>query len=480
VFAPFRASAGSSVPALAGAIALGAALALLAACAPEPRPRSVLLVVVDTLRADRLGVYGRQRRPTSPSLDQFAAGAAVFERTWSTSSWTLPSYGSLLTGQLPSRHGAGARIAGDDPHAFAALDPGTPTLAERLAAAGFATAGIANNPFLRESFGVARGFDSWEYLFVSYDDHPRADVLVDRALAWLDAHARARPGEPFFLMLNPFDPHLPYDPGEPARGAFTWESRARLTLPFAGLGRANPHWQPAPPVRQFVEAAYDEEVMFLDAELGRLFEGLAARGLGQETLVVVTADHGEELFEHGGFEHGHTLYEELLRVPLLLAGPGVAPGRIAAPVSLVDLTPTILDALGLSVPEGLAGRSRWPLARGDAAGGDGASPETFVAESTLHGPFRRALVRWPWKLVVTEGAPPALYDLDADPGERRDRASADPGVVAELGAQLDALVAEAARGTSLEAAPLDPETRRQLEGLGYLEPRRPGGAPSRD
>jgi len=436
----------------------------------------LLLVVVDTLRADHLGVYGYERA-TSPQLDAWAVQAAVFEDVRATSAWTLPSFGSLFTGQIPSRHAAGLLMseAGEE-RRFASLDAGTATLAELLAAQGFATAGVGNNPFLHSDFGLSRGFETWDYVFGNYARHPRASQLVYWALRWLDAQADSGDERPFFMMLHLFDPHLPYDAGAGARGSFTSGYDGSLQLPFVGFGEANAHWVPRREVeRRFVRDAYDEEILFVDQQLARLFAGLRERGLESETLVVVTADHGEEFFEHAGFEHGHTLYDELLRIPLLMRGPGVEPARIDAALSLVDVMPTLLEALGMEVPADIAGRSFWPLVSGEGSlarplQSAGGTLHGQLAEGTLHGPDRKALISDGWKLVTTAGEAPRLYHLAEDPGERQDLAGQQPERLTRLLDELRRTTRSAARErVELLPVELDESTRRQLEGLGYLE-----------
>jgi len=436
---------------------------LLVGCAAEaPRPRSVVLVVVDTLRADHLGVYG-YGRPTSPALDQRAARAAIFEHAWATSPWTLPSFGSLYTGQIPSRHAAGLLRQGGEERSFAFLDESATSIGEIMAERGFATAAVVNNPFLHPAFGLGRGFETWDYVFVNYADYPRANQIVHWGLRWLDA----RDARPFLLVLHIFDPHLSYDPPPSVRGRFTGGYAGRLALPLTGFGEHNAGWKPrAEADRRFVAGAYDEELLFVDRQLARLFDGLEQRGLLDETLVVLTSDHGEEFFDHDGFEHGHTMFQELLRVPLLFWGPGVRPRRIETPVSLVDVLPTLLEALGLEPLPDLAGRSLWGL----LGGGSDPVERALVAEGTLHGPDRKALVRWPWKLVVTAGQPARLYDLAQDPGERRDLSQQAPERLAELLEELETTTQAASRGrVARSPAQLDEQTRAQLSELGYLE-----------
>lgn len=452
-------SRGRGWPSLGVATAL--ALASVGCGASSPAPRSVILIVIDTLRADHLGVYGYERA-TSPALDRFASRAAVFGRAQATSPWTLPSFGSLFTGQIPSRHAAGLLLDSDNSE-FAGLDASAKTLAETLSAAGFATAGVVNNPFLHPNFGLSRGFERWDYVFGKYEQHPRADQIVHWGLRWLDG----RDERPFFLMLHFFDPHLPYDPGDPARGRFAEELGGILSLPFAGLGKSNATWNPKRPrVKRFVTAAYDEEILFVDLQLERLFTGLAERGLDEETLVIITADHGEELFDHGGFEHGHTMHHELLRVPLLMAGPGVTPGWIDEPVSLTDVMPTILEALGVAQEGEVHGWSVWSL----VTEREPLLERALLAEGTLHGPDRKTLTRWPWKLVLTAGAPAELYDLASDPLELEDLAEASPDRLEALRDELNDVARAASRERiSRIPADIDAETRQQLIGLGYLE-----------
>jgi len=430
-----------------------------AGCGGEPpRVRSVVLIIIDTLRADHLGAWGYPR-PTSAELDRRVAQGALFERAFSPSSWTLPSFASLYTGLWPSAHGVG-REPGSD-RRFTSLAPGLRPLAEILAGYGFATAAVANNPFLHPGFGLARGFGAYHYVYGNLARQPRASQIAWDALRWLDARD---PDRRFLLAVHFFDPHLSYDPDPSVRGTFTAGYGGSLALPLGGFGKANAGWAPRElSDRAFVAAAYDEELLFVDHQLARFFAGVEQRGLWDETLVVLTADHGEELFEHGGFEHGHSLHQEVLHVPLVIWGPGVRPGRIATPVSLVDVLPTLLDALGLPPAPGLAGVSLWPLAMRGAP----LAERALVAEGVLHGPERRALVRWPWKLLEVDGGAPRLFDLMADPAERSDLAAADPERVRALAAELAEL---RAGPTAVGPAPdLDDTTRRQLSGLGYLD-----------
>jgi arylsulfatase A-like enzyme len=442
----------------AAAIAL-LGLAALACSPPAQRPSGVLLIVVDTLRADHLGLYG-YARPTSPAIDARAARGAVFERAFASSPWTLPSFASLYTGRQPGAHGAGTRIGGGPRPDYAPIPAALPMLSERLRDNGFLTGALVANPFLHPVFGTARGFEQYAYLFRSHLDTPHAGALVDHALRWLSERGE----QPFFLMLHLMDPHMPYDPPEGARGRFTTGQRSYMKLPFNLPGNTVPEWLLASEGdRAFVSAAYDEEILGVDQALARLFEALDRDPRFERLLVVLTSDHGEELFDHGGFEHGHALHQELLRIPLIVWAKGVRPARIATPVSHVDLLPTLLDALGLPLPGDLDGVSLWPLLQG---GEPPAETRLLVAERMLYGPERRALVRWPWKSIATDGAPAQLYDLAHDPGEASDLSASRPDQLAALRAAGEALARAPApaRGAGIDAA-----TRQQLESLGYAD-----------
>lgn len=427
------------------------ALAVHGCAAPDVD--SALVIVVDTLRADALGVMG-YGRPTTPEIDDWARRARIYDNAYSSAPWTLPAFGTLLTGTWPVTHGAGhgdrRSGAGRD---FAALRDDIPTVATTLAAAGWRTAAFINNTFLAPRFRLQRGFRTWDYQPASIDGYRRADEVVDGALTWLRHHG----GERTFLLVHLFDPHLPYAAPEPyldrwggaaARDEVSREVREIRSRLRSGTG------VPIDTLR----AAYDEEVRFTDAQVGRLLRGLADLGLDRRTVVVLTADHGEEFQDHGGFEHGHTLYEELLRVPLVLAVPGEPPARVSEPVSIVDIAPTLLELLGVAADDRGPGVS---LLRPQVAG-----ERTLVAEDLLYGPPRRAAIRWPWKLKV-DGRRARLYRLDRDRDETRDVADRHRDIVAALRQDLAASAERAAE--SRKGVNLDAETERNLRSLGYVD-----------
>jgi arylsulfatase A-like enzyme len=425
----------------------------------------VLLVLIDTLRADRLGCYGNPRGIT-PHIDRLAEEAVLFEAASAHAPWTLPSTASLLTARLPAQHGAGGRLG-----AFTGLDRAVPTLAGHFRAAGYATAAVVNVSFLGHDFGLARGFEHLDIqAFESNRKMRRADATTDAALAWL---AEPRAGRPFFLLVHYFDPHAVYDPPQPFRARFALEPdrqdqgfvfgtrdqmvalrAGRLELDAAALRRA--------------EALYDGEVAFTDAELGRLFAGLVDLGLDARTAVVLTADHGEEFLDHGGFEHGHTLYGELVHVPLLIRAPGLAPARAAAGVGLIDVGPTLCELAGLPPLPGASGTSLLALLA-DPGAQDADRP--VLAHGNFWGPPLSSWRRGPEKLV--RNAPGAaraleLYRWREDPLEQRDLAPAEAQRAAELAAELERLEAALERGAGAPVT-LDGEGAAELGELGYLD-----------
>jgi arylsulfatase A-like enzyme len=347
---------------------------------------------------------------------------------------------------------------------FAKLGDDPPTLGEQLRAFGYPTHAVAGNPNLHPRFGMARGFDRYDYRAGDMQNIRRADVIVDTTIKWL----KGRRGAPFFLFLHFFDPHMNYDPPPLTRGRFTaGMPSGRLKLPFAESARtrAGRLWLSVEE-QEFVRAAYDEEIAFVYLQLGRLFAFLRTSGMFDRSIIVFTADHGEELWDHNGFEHGHTLYEELLHVPLIVWGPGIAPGRIDEPVSLVDLAPTILDALLAPPLTASAGVSLWPVLTERTR----LPARDLFAEHTRYGPDRAAVLRWPYKAVVErESGAEQLFDLEHDPRERINLAAKEPSTMTALAAAIADQTGRRDGRAMPDAVTLDSATRQRLQQLGYLE-----------
>jgi len=448
---------------------------------PRRGPVNVVFVCIDTLRADHLSAYGYPQ-PTTPRLAELARRGMLFERAQAAAPWTVPSVGSLLTALYPGEHGAAVdgEIRQLDEQTPAQLRPEVQSLGDLFHEAGLRTALLSGNPYLWGRF--QRGFD------LAVAERRTAAELTDRAVAWL----AAAPEKPFFLYLQYMDLHQPTEPPPLYAGRFETAAQRRENSgaePGARLG-AKPSDQSFERQSDLGDrgfrsfraekiARYDGALLYVDAEIGRLLDALAQLGRQGDTLVVVTADHGEEFWDHAeaerhmgadprgiwGVGHGHTLFQELLHVPLIVAGPGFPAGRrVSCGVSLLDVAPTLLAALGVPLRPEMRGTS---LAR--FRGGDGAAcpAEPLVAESTAYGPESRALLWRGWKVIEREGAGPALYDLARDPGERHDLAGCRPRTLAALSGLLAHELAPHRRRPG-DVLPPDLETARQLRSLGYL------------
>jgi arylsulfatase A-like enzyme len=443
-------------PVLSALIAL--APILLLACGARDGTSAVVLIIVDTLRADHVGAYGHDR-PTTPHLDRRIRQGHRFEHAYSTAPWTLPATASLYTGLYPDKHGAGYRFR---ELRFSSLADEVETLAERFAAEGFATAAVIANVYLSPQFGLERGFDRFVDLGGAEGQAAAtADRVVDEALAWLPEL-----GDKFFLVVHLIDPHLPYDAPAPLSGRFTRGLSSSLQPPIVkkkSITRRLGELTKAD--HELIAAAYHEEIAFADLHLARLFDRLEHDGVLDEGLVVLASDHGEELFDHRRFEHGHTFYQELLRVPLVFWGRGVESGSSAEVVSLVDVAPTVLEGVGSAFDGAVDGTSLWPA----LAGGPSPGARTVGAQWNFHGAKRSAVLKWPFKLIVGGAQRRQLFDLESDPGEKRNLAREDAARVRALKAELDALLSrhKPAKGTA--RTDLEVRTRNQLEALGYVD-----------
>jgi len=442
------------------------------ACETTDRPQGAVLVVLDTLRADRLSAVGHDR-PTTPHIDGLAERGVLFENAISSSSWTLPAMVGLLSGRLPSTQ----------------IFDGTlqTSLVDSLRDAGFATAAFTEGGVVHSEYGLDLGFAEWEQnhesVFVAGQRVNNPDGGIEptfaNASAWLRAHA----SENFFLFVHSYEVHTPYVRDRFVRGV----ASGSLSSPF-DVDQVKSIQHGETPLgegeRAWLGALYDGGVATADAHVGMLLEALEKLGLAETTLVVVTSDHGEDLGERSptlAGRHGHTLYDELLRVPLVLYDPteSFAVRRVATQVQLLDVLPTILERLGVAIPPGVHGLSLVGLLRGARV----AERPAFSA-ATRSGPRRFSVRGRRFKLIrnlpraEVELGPETprweLYDLRDDPRERRNLANELPEVKARMATQLGVLRRRAS-GLDLEVpAPGSPAQRRQLEALGYLEPAAPG------
>ncbi len=393
-------------------------LAALAACGGEPAPgadapgaaddgpRSVLLICLDTVRADHLGFMGYDRRPTTPALDALAEGALVFDDVTAAACWTKPSVPSFMTGSFPATHGVyeGSSKAAEG-MATDVLDERSTTLAEAFAEAGYATAGFLRNGQLAPGFGLDQGFELYDN-----GSHDASDI-ADLALDWLGTRDRDRP---FFLYLHILDAHWPFD--VPDDAALRFADAADLALVRDGDWHDlmddvhDGERELTPDEAEGILDLYDSSLRYVDDHLARVFDALREEGLLDELVVSVVADHGEEFLEHGRYGHGHGLYENLTRVGWLLRAPGVPAGRHEAPVSLVDLHPSVLSAAGLEPDGELLAVDR--VRRPDA-------PGVIFAEHKSPSHYEQSLRDGSWKLVreFRNTVPPLPTDA-LEPGTR--------------------------------------------------------------
>jgi arylsulfatase A-like enzyme len=441
--------------------------------------RGIVLIVIDTLRADRLGAYGYDR-PTSPRLDALAREAVVFDSAWASAPWTVPSVASLLTSTIPSFHG---HREAPQPGKVAVLSGGLTTLPELLKSAGYRTLAVSAQSWVSPATGFAQGFAAGDFELLAHERRAAGpDRRIDsratrRAIQRLrELGAAWRRGEDggFFLYVHYMGPHTPYDPPAELLAA---AGRAEVPItPFVrsleGVDPYHYHVKLESEARAgrvsrddalALSALYDGLVRYVDGQVGQLLDTLAEAGLERETVVVVTSDHGEAFLEHGRLTHGSTLHEEELRVPLIVRAPGWGPARRSDLVGLVDVMPTLLALAGLSVPSGLDGR--------DLRGPARPAQASLVSEAT-HRNDQARLATADLRLILEfDGARTLLYDAEQDPHERRDVSAARRGTTRRLRETLERRLAEAAaRGRSLErgSREMDAQTRERLRALGYL------------
>lgn len=458
------------------------ALATVWSCGEPPeaadtRP-SVVLIVVDTLRADHLSLYGYPRA-TSPNLDRFAAGALVYDRAFTVTNHTLPAHVSLLTGAHPAAHGVHSNGW--------KFDGRYRTLAQRLGEIGYETAAFVSGFPLTADSGLDAGFKAYAEAKVRGQKvgkiHGR--LTNTRALRWLETHHES----PFFLLVHYYDTHPQFatEPGVEPPFVVDEVLEARLEeigasdLTVEEVSSAVLRLDNEPLSLPEAVNVYDNRIHRVDQLIADVFAALRRHGVWDDSLIIVTSDHGEGLGQHRYYTHDLYLYEEQLRIPLIVrppAGQRFRPGRIGAAVSLLDVYPTVLASVGLEAGAELPGR-RLPW----RASAGGLPPRWIVAQRRhFHdGDHQRLEPRFaadtslyalrgdgPLKYLRTGRGDEELYDLSADPGELRNLASERPEDCARLAAELSRWLAEQAAGEPGEAPEIDPESRRLLESLGYL------------
>jgi choline-sulfatase len=386
----------------------------------DATPRNVILITIDTLRADRVG------RGLTPSMDALAARGVRFTNARAVVPLTLPSHTVIMTGELPSQ--TGVHVNGTS-----GLTSGHPTIARALKDAGYRTGAFVGAYVLDRRFGLADGFDVYDDRVqrdqrgtITLEAQRRGDAVVDAALQWLTASNQA----PFFVWIHLYDPHAPYEP------------------PPEYLRRAN-------------NVPYDGEVAFADAQVGRVLDWLKTSGQESRTVIVVAGDHGEGLGDHGEATHGMLLYDSTLRVPLVMAGPNVNTRLPSLPVSLASLAPTVIGVAGVAVP----GSMRRPSLLSADKPADPVAETEYPRSAGWHA--LTALADDRWKLIVS--AERELYDLASDPGETRNLAAWKGSIADAMAGALAARV----KAEPASSASVPPDAVERLRALGYVS-----GAPA--
>jgi arylsulfatase A-like enzyme len=433
---------------------------------------SVLLVTIDTLRADHLGVYG-YRRKTSPNIDALAQEGTVFDAAYTFWPKTRGSFVMIHTGRRPSQNGYSRTRP--------VLLGFNPTIADVLQRAGYATAAFVDNPNVAAQYGYSKGFETYRQLWEEkalVTEMDRAQAITEGAAGYL---AAARPEKPFFLWLHYVNPHAPYTPPAPFDKAFLdADARTGRELPVVATfhdGIPKQWAVDGQRRRGYYVAQYDGEIAAADQEVGRVMEALKASRVSDHTVVILTSDHGESLGEHGYyFDHGEDIFDPCLAIPLIIRLPGSTGGRRTAVLaSTLDLMPTIIDAAKVSYPPDLAGSSLLPAT---TAGGVVGAPRLHAQnERGLTGAFDRR-----FKAVATPGeagARMALYDRQLDPGETKDLSPQRSDDLRRWGREVELFVERADREWArtrplVEGHPegegqMTPEACEKLRALGYVK-----------
>jgi arylsulfatase A-like enzyme len=437
---------------------------------------NIILISLDTLRADHLGCYGYERE-TSPAIDTLAEDSALFLNTYSSSPWTLSSHVSLLTSLNPMRHGVH--------YENEKMDSSLVTLADLLRQEGFACSAFTGGGFVNSVYGFSKGFDSYGQSSRGIRQKDSAEWICASVLDWIDDHR----DRDFFLFIHTYQPHNPFSSPPPFNSFFLdeddrWDEIDMLEYVGGkkGIFKKLPDRE-----RRNIVNLYDGEIRYTDAKLiGPLMERLKELGIYDSSLIILTSDHGEEFYDHNGWEHGHTLYDELLKVPLIIKLPEsqFAKTRISTIVRLIDVMPTILDEQGISVSGlDLDGKSLVPVLRGKEV-----ADRRFVAYKAdnildSHVPQKLSVNEERNKLILNrsftaqqldffafpppEPVPVELYDLSESPAEKKNIVDEKPRIASRLVQLINDLYAKIKEGKS-EKADIDKELLEQLRALGYL------------
>jgi arylsulfatase A-like enzyme/Tfp pilus assembly protein PilF len=402
----------------------------------SPKGPNLLLITIDTLRADHVGAYGATTAAT-PALDALAAEGVRFDQVQTAAPLTGPSHATILTGLYPPMHGVRNNVV-------FSLGKEDVTLATLLKRRGYRTAAFVGAYPVAAAFGFGQGFDTFDEEF--HETAPgeqgaerRANEVADAAVRWLTegpAEAGHRDGGPFFMWTHFYDPHAPYDPPPPYR-------------------------------ERFADHPYDGEIAFTDAQVKRVLDALQQTGHHDDTVVMLLADHGEGLGDHHELTHAVLVYQSTMRVPMIVAGAGVPRNRVVSTrVGTIDVLPTALGLLGLQADKALLGRDLRPLINGSSAPGDPLYAESLFGRLSCHWASLRAWVKDDWKLIV--GAEPELYNITQDPREETNLAREQPDRVARMRDELQrALGRLAPGGDKAESVRISADQEQRLRSLGY-------------
>jgi arylsulfatase A-like enzyme len=450
----------------AAAFIASAILVALVGCNRDKKP-NVILVIVDTLPAGHVGCYGYERSIT-PTIDALAQEGVRFERDVATAPWTLPSIASILTGALPSRHRAGIHL--DPPtqsdRRLTPLRPDITTLAGLFKEHKYQTVGFFNNPFVHPETGLASGFDDYNYADGDNLQIRPAPAVVMEAMAWLGQKGN----KPFLMVVHLFDPHLAYSPPLGYVAPYIQDYKGPLSIPFNPVledirsGKVTYTDED----KNYIRALYDGEVAQTDAAIGNLFAFLKSKGLYDSALIIVTADHGEEFWQHGGFEHGHSLHREVIEVPLIMKYPGRdAAGTVVKElVSNCDILPTIAEFMTWPIAFPIDGVSLLPH-----AGAVRVLPHNIVSENVHYGPQQQCLYAQNKKLIVnTDTGEITVYDLEKDPAETTNIFGSEK-LPDKIKAQVQKIAKDLKDATDKgpgQAIEFDAKTIQSLKSMGYF------------
>ena len=426
---------------------------------PQREKLNIILVTLDTTRADRLSCYG-YKRATSPRLDKLANESVVYTRAIAPSSWTLPSHASLFTGKFPSSHGARYDLNGplmltnaikgptfwNKTFRARGIDTNEKTLAEILKDVGYTTGAVVGGPWLKRVFGLDKGFDYYDDDQITILNGRLASQVTSHALRWLKKISQKK----FFLFLNYFDPHYPYKP--PREFACTFLPKGSLSSP-----RKISHKE--------TNALYDAEIFYMDFFIGQLLDNLKQFGLYHKTLIIVTADHGELLGEHGETLHGRYLYQEELHIPLIIKYPGTEykPKEEDVRLQLTDIFTMILNRLGIAPPPDIQGSIPPNIKHPIFA-------EVYPLPAlSPHGDWR-AIYKGKFKFLWNSKGNNLLFNLDDDPSESVNLLDQYPDLVKTMGSAINEFMATLPKpGPAGPIQEIDEETTEALKSLGYVK-----------